>query len=197
VQRTEVLTDLSRLQALTHPVRVRMLDLLRDAQSAASVARVLGEPRQKVNYHLKELERGGLVRSAGERRKGNMTEQLYQAVAGTFLVSPRVAWTDRRRGAALQDQVSLAALVGLGERLQRDAAELLDRAAFDGTEVASASVEVELSFADAAARIAFMTEYLTALGPLLKKYGATGRAGAPYRLVLAVYPDTTAEEGKP
>lgn len=193
MQRTEVLTDLSRLQALTHPVRLRMLDLLRDAQSAASVARAIGEPRQKINYHLKELERGGLVRPAGERRKGNMTEQLYQSVAGTFLVSPRVAWTDARRGAALQDQASLGALVGLGERLQRDAAELLDRAAFDGAQIPSASVEVDVAFSSDAARSAFMTEYLEALGPLLRKYGAPREAGAPFRLALAVYPDPTPE----
>jgi len=187
--RTEVLSDLPSLHALTHPVRVRMLDLLREAQSAASVARAIREPRQKVNYHLKELERGGLVRPAGERRKGNMTEQLYQAVAGTFLVSPRVAWTDGRRGAALQDQASLAALVELGERLQRDAAELLDCAAFDGHEIPSASVSAEISFRDAAARGAFMTEYLEALGPLLRKHGAGRSAGAKYRLAMAVYPD--------
>jgi DNA-binding transcriptional ArsR family regulator len=187
--RTEVVADLPALQALIHPTRVRMLDLLRDAQSAAGIARAIGEPRQKINYHLKELERGGLVRPAGERRKGNMTEQLYQSVASTFLISPRVAWTDGRRSAALQDQASLAALVDLGERLQRDAAELLDCAAFDGAAIPSASVSAEVSFPDAAARSAFMTEYLEALGPLLKKHGAARSAGATFRLVLAIYPD--------
>jgi len=191
MHRTEVVADLPRLQALTHPVRLRMLEVLREAQSAAGVARVIGEPRQKINYHLQELRRGGLVRPAGERRKGNMTEQLYQSVAGTFLVSQRVAWTGARRGQALQQQASLAALVDLGERLQRDAAALLDHAAFDGDEIPSASVDVEVAFADAESRGAFMTEYLRALGPLLKKYGVARRSGAPYRLALAVYPDPT------
>jgi DNA-binding transcriptional ArsR family regulator len=189
MQRTEVLADLPRLQALTHPVRLRMLDVLREAQSAAAVARVIGEPRQKVNYHLQELRRGGLVEPAGERRKGNMTEQLYRSVAGTFLVSPRVAWTDQRRGATLQQQAALAALVDLGERLQRDAAALLDHAAFDGGEIPSASVDVEVSFADAASRSAFMTEYLKALGPLLKKYGVPRNVGVSFKLALAVYPE--------
>jgi DNA-binding transcriptional ArsR family regulator len=191
--RSEVLGDLLSLQALTHPMRLRMLDVLREAQSAAAVARTIGEPRQKVNYHLKELERGGLVRPTGERRKGNMTEQLYQAVAGTFLVSPRVAWTDCRRVAALQDQAALAALVDLGERVQRHGAELLDRAAFDGDQIPSVSVEAEVTFADGEARSAFMTEYLAALGPLLKKYGAPRRRGARFRLALTVYPDPTQE----
>jgi hypothetical protein len=47
-------------------------------------------------------------------------------------------------------------------------------------------------FADAAARSVFLEEYLAALGPLLRKHGA--RAGAPFRVALAVYPDPGEEE---
>lgn len=191
--RAHVVADLPALQALTSPVRMRMLELLREPNSAAALARVLDEPRQKVNYHLKELERAGLVRPAGTRRRGAMTEQLYRAVANAFVVSPRITWTDERRAAALRDQTSLAALVDLGERLQRDGAGLLDRAAFAGDEIPSASVDVEVAFPDEAARSAFMTEYLEALGPLLTKYGVARALGAPFRLMLAVYPDPDAE----
>ena len=53
-------------------------------------------------------------------------------------MSPRLAWGGEDRDRALRDQVSLEQLVALGERLQRDAGELLDRAAFDGEQVASA-----------------------------------------------------------
>lgn len=193
VTRSEILIDLSAVQALTHPTRLRMLDMLRDADSAAGVARAIGEPRQKINYHLKELEAAGLVRAVGERRKGNMMEQLYQATANTFLVSPRIAWSGNARPAALQAQASLAALVELGERVQRDAAELLDRAAFEGEQIPSASVEVDVAFADTEARSAFLTEYLEALGPLLKKYAVARHLGAPFKLALAVYPDPAAE----
>lgn len=191
--RSEILVDLSAVQALTHPTRLRMLDMLRDTDSAAGIARAIGEPRQKINYHLKELEAAGLVRAVGERRKGNMMEQLYQATANTFLVSPRIAWSGNARPAALQDQASLSALVELGERVQRDAAELLDRAAFDGEQIPSASVEVDVAFADAEARSAFITEYLEALGPLLKKFAVARQLGAPFKLALAVYPDPVAE----
>jgi hypothetical protein len=49
------------------------------------------------------------------------------------VISPRSTWgDDPRRAAALADQVSLGTLVAHGEQLQRDAAALLDRAAFDG-----------------------------------------------------------------
>src|SRR5215813_7937226 len=99
--RAQTVDDLSAVQALTHPVRIKMLDLLRAPIAAASIARALGETRQRVNYHLKELERCGLVRAVGERRKGNMTEQLFEAVAHAFLISPRVTWSGERRAVAL------------------------------------------------------------------------------------------------
>jgi DNA-binding transcriptional ArsR family regulator len=179
-------TDLDALQVLAHPIRLRILAALREPTSAAAVAREIGETRQKVNYHVKELERAGLARRAGERRAGNLVESLYQATAATFMVSPRLAWVDRPRITALAEQVALENLVGVGERLQRAAALLLDRAAFGGEQIASAAVEAEVHLADPAQRNAFLAEYVAAVGPLLKKYGAA--QGESYRVVLAVHP---------
>jgi DNA-binding transcriptional ArsR family regulator len=167
-------------------MRLRILGALRQPGSAAAVARELGEPRQKVNYHLKELERAQLVRQVGERRTGNFIENLYEAAARSFVVSPRVAWPDGQRAAALAAQTSLEHLVQLGERMQRDSADLLDRAAFDGEQIASAAVEAEVRFADEQQRTEFLNAYLQAVGPLLARYGAA--TGEPYRLVLTVYP---------
>ena len=150
--RVGIVDDVREVAALTHPVRIAALAALRSPDSAAGVARTIGQSRQLVNYHLKELERAGLIVPSGERRKGNFVEQLYRAVASTFVVSPRLAWGGEDRDRALRDQVSLEQLVALGERLQRDAGELLDRAAFDGEQVASATVEGELTFSDEAAR---------------------------------------------
>jgi DNA-binding transcriptional ArsR family regulator len=184
-------TDLDALQALAHPIRLRILAELREPASAAAVARALGQPRQKVNYHVKELERAGLARLVGERRTGNLMESLYQATAATYMVSPRLAWVDRPRINALAEQVALESLVAVGERLQRSAALLLDRAAFDGEQIASAAVEAEVRLADATQRKAFLAEYVAAIGPLLKKYGAA--QGDAYRVVLAVHPDPKEE----
>lgn len=177
------------LQVLAHPLRVRILEALRAPTSAAAIARRLDEPRQKVNYHLKELSKVGLVHAAGERRNGNFIETLYRAAARTFVVSPRVAWADPRRAHALRDQLPLEQLVQTGEQIQRDASALLDRAAFDGEQIASASVTAEVGFASERERADFLNEYLKAVGPLLKKYGT--KDGARYRVVFAAYPQPT------
>lgn len=177
---------LSALQALSHPTRVAILEALREPASAAAVARTIGQPRQRVNYHLKELEAAGLVERVGEERIGNFVSSIYRAVACVFVVSPKVAWADPRRMDALRDQHSLETLVQLGERVQSDAAVLLDRAAFDGEQISSASVVADARFASAEDRAAFMDEYLRNTRALLERYGS--RRGEPYRAVLAVYP---------
>jgi DNA-binding transcriptional ArsR family regulator len=192
-QAVRTIDDPVELQALSHPLRIQILEALREPDSAAAVARRLGEARQKVNYHLKELERTGLVVRTGERRSGNFVESLYRSSARTLVILPRAAWTDPRRLAAMGEQLSLENLVSVGERLARDASVLLDRAAFDGAEIASAAVEADLTFATEADRAAFLDEYLSAIGGLVKKYGrksgAPGAPGAPYRVAVAVYPN--------
>jgi hypothetical protein len=105
-----------------------------------------------------------------------------------MVVSPRSTWgDDPRRPAALATQLSLGHLVTHGEQLQRDAAALLDRAAFDGEEVASASVAADVRFATEADRHAFLRDYLEMLGELTRRYSSP--AGRPHRVLVAAYPD--------
>lgn len=192
--------DSATLQALAHPIRVQILESLREPASAATVARRIGLARQKVNYHLKELARAGLVQQVGERRVGNFMESVYRAVARTFLVSPEVAWAGTRRFDVMRSQHSLETLVALGERLQHDAVSLLDRAAFDGEQIASASVVAEARFATERERRAFLDEYVGAMATLFERHA--GKTGEPYRIVLAAYQDpgrsgTSRQRSKP
>jgi DNA-binding transcriptional ArsR family regulator len=187
--RVEVLDEPAQVAALAHPLRVAILDALRTPDSAAGVARAIGESRQKVGHHVKALHDAGLVRLVGERRTGNFLEPLYESVAGTFVVSPRLAWGTGDRAGALRAQLPLEHLVVLGERLQRDATALLDRAAFDGDEIPSLCVEATVRFKDEAARAAFLQEYVELLRPLLRKHGARRGSGDAFHVAVAVYPE--------
>jgi DNA-binding transcriptional ArsR family regulator len=184
--RVAVVDDPDQVAALAHPVRVAILDALRTPNSSSGVAREIAQPRQRTNYHVRVLLDAGLVRSVGERRRGNFVEQLYESAAGTFVVSPRLTWSGDRRADALRSQLPLERLVEMGEELQRDAAMLLDRAAFDGVEVPCAAVDAAVRFKDEDSRAAFMREYLDAMKPLLKKYGS--RTGDGFRVALVIYP---------
>ncbi len=184
-----VLESPEAIAAVTHPVRAAILAAMRAPTTAAAAARAAGVSRQNAAYHVRELAKAGLLEPAGQRKKGNFVEQLYRAVAPTVVISPRSTWgDDPRRAEALADQVSLGQLVELGEAVQRDAAALLDRAAFDGEQIPSASASTEVRFASEEDRSAFLRDYVEMLTELAARYGASN--GARYRAMLAVYPRT-------
>lgn len=65
--------DLAALRAVTHPLRLQVVDLLeRQARSVRELADELGVARNKLHYHVNVLERHGVIRvashEAGERR---------------------------------------------------------------------------------------------------------------------------------
>ncbi|HXH87270.1 MAG TPA: winged helix-turn-helix domain-containing protein [Gaiellaceae bacterium] len=60
-----------QVRALAHPLRMRMLDSLRDGPATASMlARDLGESSGATSYHLRALEAAELVVEDLDRRKG-------------------------------------------------------------------------------------------------------------------------------
>ncbi len=56
------MADLEQLRATAHPLRLRLLSLLTGStMSAAEAARELGEQQANVSYHLRLLQRAGLI----------------------------------------------------------------------------------------------------------------------------------------
>src|ERR1700742_232838 len=72
-------------------IRARLLRELATPQSAAMRAATLGLPRQKLNYHLRQLEAHGLVALHEERAHGGLTERVLAATAKAFYVDPAAA----------------------------------------------------------------------------------------------------------
>jgi DNA-binding transcriptional ArsR family regulator len=70
MERQIELSDPAALRALAHPIRIRLVALLRreGALTASEAARRLGESSGSTSYHLRQLERFGLVEEAGDAR---------------------------------------------------------------------------------------------------------------------------------
>jgi hypothetical protein len=83
-----IIDDPAAATVALDPVRSRLLAELAEPASAATLAARLGIARQKVNYHPRALEAHRLVRVAGERRRGGLTERLLEATAAASVVSP-------------------------------------------------------------------------------------------------------------
>lgn len=83
-----VIEDPAAAEASLDPVRARLLAALVEPASATMLAAKVGLPRQKVHYHLRALERHGLVELVEERRKGNVTERVLRAATASYVISP-------------------------------------------------------------------------------------------------------------
>jgi len=184
--------------ALLNPARMGILQMLRKPDSAASVARRLDLPRQRVSYHVRTLKEAGLLREVGERRKGNFVEKLVQATGRYYLIAPQALG---ELGATLdvaQDRLSSAYLIGMVSEAVREVCVLRQRADRAEKKLATLSLETEIHFADPAAQNAFTEELASCITKLTKKYNHKRRGGGRgFRFMVAGYPALPRETQSP
>lgn len=76
-----VLNSPAQFRALGHPLRHRLLNLLRQRPATlAQLASALGSTKGTVGYHVQLMVDAGLVRLAGTRRVRGGTERYYEPV---------------------------------------------------------------------------------------------------------------------
>ena len=162
------------------------------------VAAAVGLPRQKVNYHLRTLERHGLVELVAERRKGNVTERLLQAVAASYVISPSALAIVAPDPARAPDRLSASWLLALAAQLVRDVGDLVTGAARARKKVATFAMDGQVRFASAADRAAFSGELMQAVTSLVAKYhDEQAEGGREHHLVIAIHPSIPPAAGPP
>ncbi len=162
--------------SLLNPLRRRILEHLTRPDSASGVARHLRLPRQKINYHLRELEKRGLVRLVEEQRRGNVTERVVVAAARSFALSPKVLGrlaVDRK-----DDPEPLSAWTACLHRALRELAS-------SGDAAPPRFLELELKLPNDDARREFVRQVEQIVRHLDRKYAHS--EGATHRVVAGVH----------
>lgn len=190
-----VIEDPAAAEVSLDPVRGKLLAALADPGSATTLAAQLGLPRQKVNYHLRALERHGLLELVEERKKGNVTERVLRATAASYVISPMALADVAPNPDREPDQLSARWLLALGARLVRELGELITGASAARQRLATLAIDAEIRFASAADRAAFAEELGTTVKTLVGKYHDERAAGGrAHRLVVALYPSPKKKE---
>jgi DNA-binding transcriptional ArsR family regulator len=190
-----VIDDPGAAEVSLDPVRARLLAELSEPGSATTLAQRVGLTRQKVNYHLRALERHGLVELVEERRKGNCTERMVRATAASYVISPSVLAAVEPDPERSPDRLSAGWLLAVAARLVRDVGELITGSARARKRLATFAIDGEVRFASAADRAAFAEELAGAVTSLISKYHDESAAGGrAHRIVVAVYPTVRREE---
>ncbi|MEV7549409.1 helix-turn-helix domain-containing protein [Amycolatopsis sp. NPDC089917] len=189
-----VIEDAEAAEVSLDPVRARLLAELAEPASATMLAARVDLPRQKVNYHLRALEKHGLVELVEERRKGNVTERMMRATASSYVISPTALSAVQPDPAESPDRLSARWLLAVAGRLVRDVGLLITGSTKARKRVATFAIDGEVRFSSAADRAAFAEELTVAITNLVSKYHDEGaEQGRDHRIVVAVHPSVKTE----
>jgi DNA-binding transcriptional ArsR family regulator len=190
-----VIDDPAAAEVSLDPIRTRLLAELARPGSASTVGERVGLTRQKANYHLRALERHGLIELVAERRKGNCTERVLQATAASYVISPSALAAVAPDPSRAPDQRSARWLLAVAGRTVREVGELISGARSAGKPVATLGIDSEIRFGSAADRAAFAAELATSVNALVAKYhNANATRGRDHRFVVALHPTITQDK---
>lgn len=98
--------DAGALRALSHPLRVRIFDILaqESPQTASTLAEILGESSGATSYHLRALARHDLIREVEGERAGR--ERWWERPPGGIVYDSRAVQGSPAGEAALQVAVA-------------------------------------------------------------------------------------------
>lgn len=185
----EVIHDPAAATVALEPIRSRLLAELGSPESAATLAAKTGLTRQKANYHLNALQNHHLIKEAGQRKWGGITERLFVASAASYLVAPKalgMASTDPARTA---DRLSASYLIALAARVVQEVSDLVRRAKQADKHLATLSIDTEIRFRSAKERAAFTAELTRSVKALAAQYhDASSPGGRSHRLIIAAHP---------
>jgi predicted ArsR family transcriptional regulator len=195
-QSVALLQNTEQVSAILPPLRRRILGSFTGPESAAGLARRLEMPRQKINYHLREMEKAGLLQMTGERQARGCTERLLRPTARAYLVNPEVLGDLASEPDSTSDRFSSSYLIAMAARLIRDVATLRGRAAKARRKLATMTLQTDIRFESPAERTAFADELTTTLARLAAKYHSDAPEARSYRFLVGGHPVITRGRSK-
>jgi DNA-binding transcriptional ArsR family regulator len=194
----DIIDDPARARVALQPIRLRLLHLLGQPQSAPQLAKAMGMPRQRVLYHLRTLEAQHLVEAHEHRRIGRRIDRSYVRTATSYAIAPKTLGGVAVDSRTVADAFSSAYLSAVAARTLNDLAALGRAAAARGKRVPTLTLETEIRFVTPADQRRFADELATALAALAAKYHHPDvPQGRTFRVFACGYPAVPAPPAEP
>jgi DNA-binding transcriptional ArsR family regulator len=185
----DIIDDPSRARTALQPIRLRLLHLLEQPQSAPQLAKATKLPRQQVLYHLQKLEEQQLVEAQEHGSVGRRIDRSYVRTATSYAVAPKMLGGVAVDAQTVGDAFSSAYLSAVAGRALNDLAALNRAAAERGKRVPTLTVETSVRFATPADQQRFAKELTAALTTVAAKYHRPGASqGRTFRVFACGYP---------
>jgi DNA-binding transcriptional ArsR family regulator len=180
--------------SLLDPVRREILQQLQEPGSAIGVASRLGLPRQRLGYHIRQMEEAGLLRHVGDRKRGNFTERLLQASARHYFIAPQLLGALGTDPKQVADKASSAYQVAVAAEVAQTVATMREQAETAGKRLPTVTMQVDVRFASAADQKAFGAELTEAITGLVQRYHCA--EGKTFSFAILGHPATQSGSGK-
>jgi DNA-binding transcriptional ArsR family regulator len=80
--------EVEQLKVISDPLRIKILwEILDEAKTGKILSDLLEVPAPKIHYHLKELERVGLINVERTEEKNGIVQKFYRPVAHSFSIA--------------------------------------------------------------------------------------------------------------
>ncbi len=87
MQEIYYLEDAEQLKVISDPLRLKVLwEIIDEAKTGKMIADILEAPAPKIHYHLKELDRVGLITVEKTEEKNGIIQKFYRPIARNFSV---------------------------------------------------------------------------------------------------------------
>ena len=182
----QVVADPARAARALSPIRRQALAALAEApDSATGLAQRLGTTRQRLNYHLRELEKAGFLELVEERRKGNCTERVLRAKARHWLIDPGALAAIGGDPLPPADRFSATYLVALAARAIRELAGLVGKAAEGRKRLATLAIDADVRLGRPSDFPAFANDLARAVAEVIARHQDDDASGGRRFRVLA------------
>ena len=185
-----VITEPRQAALLTDPVKTRILERLSVPATTAELAKLMDMPRQRLGYHVRQLEQAGLVETVAETWRGNCVGRKLRSVAKRFVVAP--AENDNETD-IMQSRFSSARRVVQCARTIREIGQLAGDETEAARKLSSLALDTEVAFDNSDDQQAFSIELNEMLAALVARYDSASSGARRFRLVAAAYPKPTGE----
>ena len=194
----DIIDDPARARVALQPIRLRLLHLLEQPQSAPQVAKALGMPRQRVLYHLRMLEAQRLVEAHEHGCVGRRIDRTYVRTATSYAIAPKTLGGVAVDTRTVADAFSFAYLSAVAGRALNDLAALGRAAAARGKRVPTITLETAVRFATPDDQRRFADELTTALTTLAAKYHQPDATkGRTFRVFACGHPAVPTPAARP
>ena len=184
----DIVDDAAKARMALSPLRRELLERLSAPASASELGEQMNITRQKLGYHLKQLETAGLIFVAEERQRRGFVEKRYQSRAEALVFDPQIMGNTDQRQNNVMDRYASEHLIQSASAVIRDVTRMRAEADRSEKRLLTFTIEADVGFARPSDVESFTEQLAQAVLTIARQFDCGDSTSRPYRLTICGHP---------